>query len=302
MVLVQRICQNKIAMEKQVSLNNKKLMSLFGLKWNPFQADVPTEALYRRAEIQSLIFRVENLVMDGGIACVMGESGYGKSVALRLVDEQLKGLREVTVARLDRPQSSMADFYRELGDLFGVSLRVSNRYGGFQALRKRWRQHIESTLLRPVLLIDEAQAMQTLALSELRLLLADEFDSRRILTVVLAGDMRLSERLKDIELVPLARRIRTRVTLGALADEEMKKMLEYALLAAGNKQLMTQGVLDAVISHSAGSPATMMHTADELLAKAIATEKAQIDEKLFFETYETPKSRPAKAAATNQRR
>lgn len=278
-----------------MTASNKKLMSLFGLKWNPFQADVPTEALYRRAEIQSFIFRIENLVMDGGIACLTGESGYGKSVTLRLVDEQMKGLREVTVARLDRPQSGLPDFYRELGDLFGVQLRISNRYGGFQALRKKWRQHIESTLLRPVLLIDEAQAMQTIALSELRLLLADEFDSRRILTVVLVGDMRLTERLKDIELVPLSRRIRTRLTLGALTDEEMKKMLEHALAQAGNKQLMTNGVIDAIIAHSAGSPSTMMNMADELLAKAIATEKGQIDEKLFFETYETPKGRPVKA-------
>lgn len=283
-----------------MTASNKKLMSLFGLKWNPFQPDVPTEALYRRNEIQSMIFRVENLVMDGGIACVTGDSGYGKSVALRLIDEQLKGIREVTVARIDRPQSGLLDFYRELGDLFGVQLRTSNRYGGFQALRKKWRQHIDSTLLRPVLLIDEAQAMQTIALSELRLLLSDEFDSRRILTVVLAGDMRLVERMKDVELVPLARRIRTRLTLGALSDEDMRKMLEHALVTGGNKQLMTTGVIETIIAHSAGSPATMMATADELLSRAIATERAQIDEKLFFEAYEAPKTRPAKASGSRR--
>jgi type II secretory pathway predicted ATPase ExeA len=277
-----------------MTVNNKKLMSLFGLKWNPFQPDVPTEALYRRPELQSLILRIENLVMDGGIASVMGESGYGKSVALRLIDEQLKGLRDVTVARVDRPQSSLADFYRELGDLFGVPLRISNRYGGFQALRKKWRQHIDSTLLRPVLLVDEAQSMQTVVLSELRMLLSDELDSRKILTVVLAGDLRLSDRLKDIELVPLGRRIRTRITLGALSDEDLRKMLEHALITAGNKQLMTAGVIDTIIAHSIGSPAAMMATADELLSMAIATDKAQIDEKLFFEAFETPKSRPVK--------
>lgn len=284
-----------------MSTINKKLMSLFGLKWNPFQPDVPTEAIYRRNELQSFIWRVENLVLDGGIASITGESGYGKSVALRIIDEQLKGLREVTVARIDRPQSGLPDFFRELGELFGVPLRVSNRYGGFQALRKKWRSHIESTLLRPVLLIDEAQSMQTVTLSELRLLAADEFDSRRILTIVLAGDLRLAERLKEVELMPLARRVRCRLTLGALSDDEMKKMLDHALVAAGNKQLMTAGVIDAVVAHSAGSPSTMMNTADELLAKAIATEKAQIDEKLFFETYETPKSRPIKAAAQSRR-
>lgn len=275
-------------------------MSLYGLKWNPFQPEVPPEALYRRNDLNAFIWRVENLVMDGGIALVSGDPGHGKSVALRLIYEQLRGLRELTVARIDRPQSGLSDFYRELGELFGVELRTSNRYGGFQSLRKRWRQHIDSTLLRPVLLIDEAQSMQSLALTELRLLLADEFDSRRILTVILAGDMRLNDRLKDQELLPFSRRIRTHLILGPLPDEDLRKMMEHALLAAGNKQLMTAGVIDAVIAHSLGSPSTMMNTADELLARAIANEKTQVDEKLFFELYETPKSRPIKNAATRR--
>jgi len=276
--------------------SNKKLMSLFGLKWNPFSPDVPPEALYRRSELAAFLWRVESLVMDGGIACITGDPGYGKSVALRLIDEQLKGLRDVTVARIDRPQSSLADFYRELGELFGVPLSASNRYGGFTALRKKWRQHIDSTLLRPVLLIDEAQSMQTAALSELRLMLADEFDSRRILTVVLAGDLRLLERLKEPELLPLARRIRGKVVMTPLGDDEMKKMLEHVLSAAGNKQLMTAAVAEAVVAQSAGSPSVMMNTADELLSRTIAADQPQIDEKLFFEVYQPPKSRATKGA------
>ena len=282
-----------------MTATNKKLMSLYGLKWNPFQPDVPAEALYKRNELASFIFRIENLVMDGGIAMVTGDPGYGKSVALRQLDQELKGLREVSVARIDRPQSGISDFYRELGDLFGVPLGVSNRYGGFQALRKKWRQHIESTLLRPVLLIDEVQSMPTVVLSELRLLVSDEFDSKRILTVVIAGDNRLMDRFKELDLLPLQRRIRVKLALMALTDDEMRKMLEHMLTTAGNKQLMTTGVIEAVTSHSAGNPSTMMNTADELLSRAIIKELGQIDEKLFFEMYETPKTRPVKASGAS---
>jgi len=35
------------------------------------------------------------------------------------------------------PQSSLADFYRVLGDIFAVALRPHNRWGGFKALRER---------------------------------------------------------------------------------------------------------------------------------------------------------------------
>jgi general secretion pathway protein A len=41
-----------------------------------------------------------------------------------------------------------------MGELFGVPLRPHNRWCGFKALRERWLAHIESTTVRPVLLVD----------------------------------------------------------------------------------------------------------------------------------------------------
>ena len=60
---------------------------------------------------------------------------------------------------LERPQSKSADFYRELGDIFAVKLAPPNRWGGFKALRERWKTHVASSRIRPVLLVDEAQEM-----------------------------------------------------------------------------------------------------------------------------------------------
>jgi hypothetical protein len=50
---------------------------------------------------------------------------------------------------------------------------------------------MSTTLLRPVLLIDEAQEMRADVLNELRLLTGKEFDFRSLLSVVFAGDERL---------------------------------------------------------------------------------------------------------------
>ena len=47
--------------------------------------------------------------------------------------------------------------YRELGDVFSVKLSPSNRWGGFKALRERWKAHLASSRIKPVLLVDEAQ-------------------------------------------------------------------------------------------------------------------------------------------------
>jgi hypothetical protein len=94
---------------------------------------------------------------EGGVALITGEPSKGKSVVLRLLAERLARVRDLTVGALTHPQSNVADFYRELGDLFGVALKPHNRWNGFTSLRERWLAHLDSTPLRPVLPIDEVQ-------------------------------------------------------------------------------------------------------------------------------------------------
>ena len=120
--------------------NNKQFLALWGLKWNPFSVELPTEALVSTKKVEQFRWRTENMVLDGGFGLITGESGLGKSVALRQVAERLSGVRDITVAEFSRPQSGVSDFYREIGALFGVELRVNNRFGGFKALREKWRR------------------------------------------------------------------------------------------------------------------------------------------------------------------
>ena len=116
-------------------MSQKKLLALYGLKWNPFLSDIPVEALWQPPSLQDFVFRLENLVMDGGFALITGEPGLGKSKLLQLVSNKLSQIEDVKVGVMERPQSSLADFYRELGSLFDVNPTPSNRYGGFKALR-----------------------------------------------------------------------------------------------------------------------------------------------------------------------
>jgi general secretion pathway protein A len=133
---------------------NKKLLAFYGLKFNPFSADVPVEALQLTPRIESFCWCVEQLVGEGGFCLIHGAPGLGKSVTLRLLAERLSGVRDVQVGVLSRPQARMADFYRELGDLFGAELQPHNRWGGAKLLRERWQSHIDASLCRPVLVVD----------------------------------------------------------------------------------------------------------------------------------------------------
>jgi type II secretory pathway predicted ATPase ExeA len=274
-------------------MNTKKLLSLWGLKWNPFSPEVPSEALLTTPRLDHFGWRVEQLVLEGGFALISGESGTGKSVALRIVAGRLSQMRDVVVGVIERPQSKNSDFYRELGDIFSVKLKPSNRWGGFKALRERWKAHVASSRIRPVLLVDEAQEMAGDVLAELRILSSADFDATSLLTVVLAGDGRLLELLRQEQLVPLGSRIRTRLVTEAASREELLELLNHALSTAGNAALMTAELKDTLVDHSAGNIRLLMTMSAELLAHGMAREVKQLDEKIYLEVFQPNHPRPA---------
>lgn len=267
-------------------MKSKNIRSLWGLKWNPFTPDVPVEALFPTPRVERLLARVDGLVENGGFALIVGDHGSGKSAVMRLIAQRLDAVREARVVEVSRPQSKISDFYRELGDAFGVSITASNRWGGFKTLREKWRAHLESTLYRAVLLIDEAQEMKPDILRELRLLSSADFDSTSLLTVVLAGDGRLLDLFRHEDLLALGSRIRTRLALESMSRDEAGALFAHLLERAGNSALMTQELIDTLVDHSGGNLRTLMTLAEEVLDFAAREELATLDEKLYFRVFE----------------
>jgi general secretion pathway protein A len=264
---------------------NTKLLALYSLKFHPFHADVPTEALYATPPVDTFLRRVELTLPDGGFAMLTGDPGTGKTIATRLLAERLRALPNVVVGTIEHPQSRTSDFYRELGDLFGIPLTIHNRWAGFKALRARWSEHITSTLMRPVLIIDEAQEALTTVLSELRILASKDFDSKQLLCVVFSGDARLPERLRTAELLPLGSRIRRRLVLDYASRDDLLACLDHVLATAGNPSLMTTELKTTLADHAVGNYRVMMNLADELLTVATDRDLPRLDEKLFLDVF-----------------
>ena len=265
---------------------SQTLLALYGLKFNPFSPELPTAAIYIPPKVESFCWRIEHAqIGEGGFAMIHGEPGSGKSVILRLLAERLARVADITVGIINHPQSNLADFYREMGEVFSVPLRPHNRWGGFKVLRERWIAHLESTRRRAVLLIDEAQEMRPAVLSELRLLASARFDSQPLLCVVLAGDARLIEKLRREELVPLGSRIRTRLGLEHASGEELAACLKHLLEFAGNASLMTAQLRQTLCDNAAGNYRVLTTMASELLAVAAQRDLAKLDEKLYLEVF-----------------
>jgi general secretion pathway protein A len=264
---------------------NDILSSQYGLSFHPFSSDIPVEAMITGKQIDSFLFRVMQQLRDGGFIAVTGEPGTGKSAALRIVASRLQAIADIKVGIISRPQSNNADFYRELGHLFGVTLSPHNRWAGSKALREQWLGHIDKTRTRPVVIIDEAQEMKPAVFAELRLLSSLNLDARALLTVVIAGDERFSARLNTPDMLPIQSRIRTHLQLGYAEPEHLYAALDKTLEHAGRADLITEDVKRALSTHAHGNLRAMMTMADHLLSHVIQHELARVDEQVFFDVF-----------------
>lgn len=270
-------------------MRNRNLFGEIGLKWNPFDKNLPIDGIVVNKDHEEFCWRIENLVMDGGFAMITGRPGTGKSVRLRLLEKRLSSIPEVKIAAIDRPQSALKDFYQELGSLFDIDLKPNNRWKGFKELRTKWSNHIKTTMFRSVLIIDECQEMPIATLNEIRLLSSTNFDSKNILTVVLSGDERLLEKLKNEELVPLNSRISVRLNVVNNDKKELALILRGVIEQAGNSSLMTDELINILADHSMGNLRAMMIMANDLLLDGIRQNKFPLDQQSFFDKYNPAK-------------
>jgi len=58
---------------------NKKLLGLYGLKFNPFSPELPASAFWVSPPIESFCRRIEQQIGEGGFALAVGDTGTGKS-------------------------------------------------------------------------------------------------------------------------------------------------------------------------------------------------------------------------------
>jgi type II secretory pathway predicted ATPase ExeA len=273
-------------------MHNKHLQAIFGLTYNPFCSNIPADHIWLPPRADLFIERAVSLVSQGGFALISGDSGLGKSKLLQALAARLASINDLVVAVFQRPHSSLSDFYRELGECFGLDLTPRNRWGGFKSLRAKWRDHIAASLYRPVILIDEAQSMLPQCLEEIRLLASASFDSECILTIVLCGDSRLPESLGTRELIPLGSRIKARCILESFSPQELLDFLEHSLAHAGAPHLMSQQLKTALSEHAAGNLRILAAMANDLLFAAADKNLASLDEKLYHELFAVkPRSR-----------
>ena len=127
--------------------------------------------------------------------------------------------------------------------------------------------------------MDEAQSLPLELLEEIRLLANIETNDEKLLSVIMAGQPELADRLNDQALRQLKQRVALRCDLRPLTLQETAAYLAGRIKAAGGvgAQVFTREAVTLIHERSQGIPRTISVIADNALLSGFALEQRPVD-------------------------
>ncbi|HTQ95457.1 MAG TPA: AAA family ATPase [Candidatus Acidoferrum sp.] len=249
----------------------------FGLQRNPFHVSPDPKRFFSTvAHDEALLQLVFGIESRRGLMVLTGEPGTGKSTILQYLLEWL-GQYKYSTAYVFHTMMHSADLLQLILRDFGISCTSRIKSDALSAL-EQWliQQHATGDL--PVIIIDEAQALTTRAMDELRVLLDLEHKGIKLVQIVLAGQPQLEEKLKQRKLSQLKQRIMCHCRLRPLTLGETSGYIASRLNGAGasGPGAFPQDVVLEIYRYSKGIPRVINLICENALLAAYADRREAI--------------------------
>ena len=218
-----------------------------------------------------------------GVTLLLGEAGTGKTTIIRAAIA--KQPARIHCVHLHNPALTRVEFVQMLAAQFSLSesARTSktNLLLELEQLLRQRRDAQETT----VLIVDEAQSLPLGLLEEIRLLSNIETNAEKLLSIIIAGQPELADRLSEQSLRQLKQRVALRCELRPLTLSESAGYVSKRILAAGGvpAQVFTREAVVLLHDHSRGIPRTINVLADNALLSGFATGRRKVTSEILVE-------------------
>lgn len=253
-----------------------KIMNFFGFKILPFSKQIPSQELYKSSSLHDVFALINLALKNEDFALITGTAGSGKSSALRYFVSQLDPTvyPHVYITAEDYKIGAIAK-------LLLTGLNFSVPYQGFTALYqvKSEIKRIHTTYNhKPILIIDEAQQLSIDTLLSIKNLANFDMDSACMMLVILCGQFELINKIKNVKLESLRRRIRIQYKLGALSLEECSKYIKYHMKRSGvERPVFSDEIIAEIFQISQGIISNVNNICFDLIIHATLASKDIIE-------------------------
>jgi type II secretory pathway predicted ATPase ExeA len=250
-------------------------MEHFGFQKEPFARDIPVEELVRFGAHRELIARLQYAAEHRQPALITGDTGAGKTTAVRATMKRLDDSRYRFMYIASRGLSPKT-LYRELLDRMQIQPRfrlLENQTLVHQAFEESHERGQEW-----VLIIDECHELDVHTLTEFRFVLNHRTDSYSPISLWLVGQTELRDKLRLRVLASLAQRIPIRYHMAGLTEPEVAGYIGGQLTRVGREaSLFHEEAVQGVAKWSQGNPRMIGTLCRAALIDAAARKNSHVE-------------------------
>jgi general secretion pathway protein A len=259
----------------------------YGFVQPPFSLTPDPRFLYRSASHDVALQQVwQAIKRNEGFLVLTGDIGTGKTTVCRTLLEQFD--TTTFTALILNPFLSVEELLREMLLSYGVVSKEALKSGRLADVpRHELVRALHDFLLSlvplggsAVLIIDEAQHLSAEVLEEIRILSNLETDDKKLLQIVIAGQLNLLDMLRKQELRQLDQRISIRCSLTALSREEVEAYITHRLwVGRGSTPVsFAPAAFDLVHALSGGVPRVINLLCDRALMSAADDRTSEVSD------------------------
>lgn len=253
----------------------------YGLEYNPFEKG-QKENTVETYDFKEATGRLNYLKEIRGIGLFTGRSGTGKSFTMKKFAESLNpGLYKVVYM----PMSTLTtiEFYRELSMQLGLET-YHKKIDNFRNIQNYIRATVDEKRIVPVIILDEAQYLNTGILNDLVMLLNFDFDSVNYVILILSGTPVLEYTINKNIHEALKQRIVIRYENSGMDKNDVATYISQKLKKAGRKEpLVVEEAVTALSNACQGSSRKLDNLLTHCLIIGASKEKMTIDNEIVME-------------------
>jgi type II secretory pathway predicted ATPase ExeA/outer membrane protein OmpA-like peptidoglycan-associated protein len=257
----------------------------YGLTEKPFSISPDPKFLWLGEKHAEALAGLEYGIQENkGFFLLTGEIGSGKTVLLNALIKMIS--QDVIVANIQDPRLELIDFY----NMLAYKLRINKRFERkvdflihFEEFLVKAHRHNKKVLL----IIDEAQRLNSELMDEIRVLSNLELDNQKLINIFFIGQSELKRMLLEERNRPLKQRITYNYHLNPLFEQETTAYIEHRLAVAGaDRQIFTDEAIYEIHNFSQGIPRLINIICDHSLMTGYSEGSAMIDENVVKECAE----------------
>ncbi|MCM8789416.1 MAG: AAA family ATPase [Candidatus Omnitrophica bacterium] len=257
--------------------------TLLGLNKEPFSSSPDPEFFFESYEHKACLIRLlVEIRLRRGLSVILGDVGTGKTTLSRKLFQMLMMRPDILFFMIMDPTLGSEEIFLEsLVRTFNIQEATKEDKGILdykEAIKKFLYQKGIDEKKTVVLVIDEAQKLDTYALEVLRVLLNYETNEYKLLQLVLFAQMELMPLIKGIK--NFYDRIVLKYVINPLDEQETKEMIEFRLRQAGfnsELRLFTDEAVSEIYHYSQGYPRRINWLCHNALRSLLAEDKTVVD-------------------------